>query len=716
MRRSSRVACKKSQPSEQISEEDYQMEEINPNHDGSDADEQESSSTTRKRRGTKRKNAPTKAGNPAPKKRVRGTRGLLKGLLDMPMDILVEIFGHLNPLDLLHLTRTTKAFREFLLVKNADSHAIWKESIANVPGLPPCPEDMSEPRYTHLAFVNICHKCDKKATSVQVFWYLRLRLCKQCAEQDFEYRYWDLELIEQLPFQPLLDLLPYDSDFGTHYGTGGQWYHEYHKAEDKKAWLDNKVATQKRLRAHAEKCKIWLTQREEAIRASKLSVIAARKARILDNLKRLGWSEEIAFLEGTDEDLRQGVHPLEHPAVVKASRKAATDRVVSELEPLLVEHMQGIKKGRLRNERANLVRKSFPILQDVHQTYVDSLPANSIYPSVADVFFHPDVQEILNSHLGTGVKSEDFDVIRPHYREIVSQVMAELENQVIALIPSSCIPEGCNGSEVLQLSTITFTCECKDLSRSRSRYPEGVAGLRYPEILAHRCATTTRTRGYDSPLQSSSFLGFEDDICQDLLTIATQFGITRWNAMRKIQFHEEGFQILSDALKMCGRDPTTTTLANMESGSEAPMFECLTCDDKYEGRLIMPWDALVSHKWDTHSQRKNTITTKDMPFCLVNGTDAALARARLLEDQQRHEAARGFTGMICMHCKETGNTTDLAEHALEKHNLSRITEKDIARNVGHNTSKEDERPFTYYLWTPIIRPHEPDFDSQQDMA
>ncbi|KAF9559588.1 hypothetical protein CPC08DRAFT_763226 [Agrocybe pediades] len=696
MRRSSRAATKKSQPAVQISEEDYQMEEINPNHDGSDADEQESSSTTRKRRGTKIKDAPNKTGNLAPKKRVRGTRGLLKGLLDMPMDILVEIFGHLNPLDILHLTRTTKAFRELLLVKNADSHAIWKESIANVPGLPPRPEDMSEPRYTHLEFVNIYHKCDKKATSVQVFWYLRLRLCKQCAEKDFEYRYWDLELIEQLPFQPLLDLLPYDSDFGTHYGTGGQWYHEYHKAEDKKAWLDNKVATQKRLRAHAEKCKIWLTQREDAIRASKLSVIAARKARSKEQMKTYA--------------------TLEHPAVVKASRKAATDRVVSELEPLLVEHMQGIKKGRLRNERANLVRKSFPILQDVHQAYVNSLLANSIYPSVADVFFHPDIQEVLNSHSGTGVKSKDFDIIRPHYREIASQVMAELENQVISLIPSSCIPDGRNGSEVLQLATITFTCECKELPRSRSRYPEGVAGLRYPEMLAHRCATTTRIRGYSPPLETSSFFGIEDDICQDLLTIASQFGITRWNVMREIQFHEEGFKILGDALKMCGRDPATTTLADMGSGSGARMFECLTCDHKYEGRLVMPWDALVNHKWDTHSQRKSMIITKDMPFCLVNGTDAALARARLLEDQQRHEAARGFAGMICMHCKVTGNTTDLAEHALEKHDLSRITETDIARNVGYNTSKEDKRPFTYYLWIPIIRPHEPDFDSQQDMT
>ena len=67
-----------------------------------------------------------------------------------------QIFFFLEPLDLLYLSRTTKVLRAFLLSRSKSS-TLWKNAISNVKGFPPCPDHMSAPAYTHLAFVPVCH-------------------------------------------------------------------------------------------------------------------------------------------------------------------------------------------------------------------------------------------------------------------------------------------------------------------------------------------------------------------------------------------------------------------------------------------------------------------------------------------------------------------------------------------------------------------------------
>jgi len=66
------------------------------------------------------------------------------------------IFLLLDPIDLLHLARTTKALRAFLLNPRKSS-GLWETAISNVEDFPPCPDHLSAPEYTHLAFVPVCH-------------------------------------------------------------------------------------------------------------------------------------------------------------------------------------------------------------------------------------------------------------------------------------------------------------------------------------------------------------------------------------------------------------------------------------------------------------------------------------------------------------------------------------------------------------------------------
>lgn len=70
---------------------------------------------------------------------------------------IVQIFSHLRPLDILHLTRTTKEFRRVLMNK---SHIfIWKAARANVLNYPACFPDMNEAQMARLAFDPHCYVC-----------------------------------------------------------------------------------------------------------------------------------------------------------------------------------------------------------------------------------------------------------------------------------------------------------------------------------------------------------------------------------------------------------------------------------------------------------------------------------------------------------------------------------------------------------------------------
>lgn len=69
-----------------------------------------------------------------------------------------QIFGLLGPVDLLHLSRTTKAFRKVLLSNNAVS--VWKAARVNRGGVPNCMPGMSEVEWANLLFGGSqCYVC-----------------------------------------------------------------------------------------------------------------------------------------------------------------------------------------------------------------------------------------------------------------------------------------------------------------------------------------------------------------------------------------------------------------------------------------------------------------------------------------------------------------------------------------------------------------------------
>ncbi|KAG6807304.1 hypothetical protein H0H92_008053, partial [Tricholoma furcatifolium] len=59
--------------------------------------------------------------------RNRITRGKLRLMAEMPLDILFEMFSHLEPVDLLHLSRANKFLRNMLM--NRRVNFLWKQVV-----------------------------------------------------------------------------------------------------------------------------------------------------------------------------------------------------------------------------------------------------------------------------------------------------------------------------------------------------------------------------------------------------------------------------------------------------------------------------------------------------------------------------------------------------------------------------------------------------------
>ncbi|KDR77418.1 hypothetical protein GALMADRAFT_65553 [Galerina marginata CBS 339.88] len=78
----------------------------------------------------------------------------LEKIVDLPVDIVFEIFGWLNPVDLLSLSRTSKNWRALLMTRSSTS--VWRSARLNLDGLPDCPDGLSEPQYAELAFGRSC--------------------------------------------------------------------------------------------------------------------------------------------------------------------------------------------------------------------------------------------------------------------------------------------------------------------------------------------------------------------------------------------------------------------------------------------------------------------------------------------------------------------------------------------------------------------------------
>ncbi|CAE6452045.1 unnamed protein product [Rhizoctonia solani] len=150
---------------------------------GSLAINEEAGSTTSARDVTpqRKKRAMAKIPEPSKVKKVNRIKGKLSGILLLPIEVFVEIMRHLALPDVLSLSRSNRFFRQMLMTRSATTLNIWRGSVDNVPGLPPCPEGLCEPQYAALIYTKYCSMCGARIVK-EMDPYLNVRICKDCVE------------------------------------------------------------------------------------------------------------------------------------------------------------------------------------------------------------------------------------------------------------------------------------------------------------------------------------------------------------------------------------------------------------------------------------------------------------------------------------------------------------------------------------------------------
>ncbi|KAJ7104156.1 hypothetical protein B0H15DRAFT_11779 [Mycena belliarum] len=526
-------------------------------------------------------------------KKVRGRRGVLSSLKEFPLDVLFEIFGHLNPLDLLNLSRTTKEIRGILMTRSAAF--VWKESRTHVPGLPNLPPDLSEPQYANLAFDSHCHKCFTSPVQT-VIWSARTRMCKKCAEATFEgpdqvlyTTELDATLIELVHSYEVTQSRRnrwnrtrlYSTDHATklreqcdEFVVGGILQRNDPKFLE---WKQQKLVEAKQLN-HVEVYATWTANRlgdrsHELEEARRL-----RREAIETRLSAVGWEDELPFHKFT----------LANHKLVRQP-KELTDRIWKNIEVPLVEFLAGLKKERLRKERQKIIKDRRLRAVQAYNKFRENLGPDALLPPKVEVIGSEPFRTVIED---TSVYPEE-KVTEESFAGAMLQVPQFSEDwkrrkdaELLQIMKKAC-PD-CVAAD-LQLATTFFACNL-----SHTAEPFG-----YPRILVTAAATTLR---YHNIYWDQA--GDQDQPVK--LCLAEDF----WNANQVIRFNVHAHENAKSVVLACGLDPEVTTADEMDEIN--PLLECLHCAHGISGRLLMRWKQAVAHscgdtKWKCSTREEELV-------------------------------------------------------------------------------------------------------------
>ncbi|KAJ7841337.1 hypothetical protein B0H14DRAFT_1047269 [Mycena olivaceomarginata] len=344
-------------------------------------------------------------------KRIRGRRGILSSFIEFPMEIVVEIFSLLDPIDLLNLARTTKEFRGILMTRSLAF--VWKESRRHVKGLsirtlevfnrticlseglPDLPRDLSEPQYADLCFSRHCHECLASPVST-IFWSARKRLCKKCIEADFSIgpSQYNSTFRDEICLYMNKLVSSYQKPPRDRYRRGGGQFFSWDvfsklRAEcvrfaaprktlgrailqdpKYKEWYKQKREEMEEKDAHANLCiawaAAWAADRKDKIE----NVRQQRYDAIVERLTALGWGEEIPW-DFCDDEL------------VDQPRKL-TDRIWKNIEAPLM----ALLHAKIIADRRTLAAR-------VYNEFRETLPPDAVYPPTIDVLLTEQFRAII---------------------------------------------------------------------------------------------------------------------------------------------------------------------------------------------------------------------------------------------------------------------------------------------------------------------------------
>ncbi|KAI0047931.1 hypothetical protein FA95DRAFT_1678733 [Auriscalpium vulgare] len=568
----------------------------------------------------------------------RGVRGRLSALPSMPLDILFEIFGHLPPTDLIHLTRVTKAFRQVLLSR--DAMLLWKEAYELVPDVPSCPEDMSEPAWANLLFGGAhCHTCGVKPVN-KILYMLRRRVCRSCMSSQL------IETSEAPTLFPsltedLLECLPYVTDRDC--GTKRREFISYYWRDDLRDFQDELEALAKKYDSrqsavytqalkeiidareaalnvkteHASTCVEWEEEKSATRKVKHNELKTKRLSDIIARFMALGYA-------------KSDVSAIHRHREVAAAR-SMSDRVWTRIFPILNPIVAKAKADRLAREVVQRMYDRLAYLPVAYHKYLKTLPVRATYfapPASSCRSLPPAVQAI-----------EEDEPVTLKFKERVDKVVASAAPELLAAVCTRAndllvlLPET-NGS----MDAIPVVLQDIIFGDGFSAGAAFGLGLATSQFFC--------SRGYCSVLD-----GF-----QALVHHHAEF-----------EYHERSREIVLELLGLLGMDSTAT---GGDLDRRDARFVCMACSPSRNwwdtssyimmtGRRSMGWRTCVTHNKFAHDGQSTQ-------WKLLDPKQTELARSRDRSDSRTWGCGHCYL-LLAEGRMAWQRRLDILEHIKEKH-------------------------------------------------
>ncbi|KAL1745061.1 hypothetical protein HDZ31DRAFT_37207 [Schizophyllum fasciatum] len=321
----------------------------------------------------------------------------LAALHEMPLDILLEIFSYVSPVELFNISRSCKTLHNALMRRS--SNWIWKRSYATKHNLPLAPEDMTVPQFLSLLFDKVCHFCP--ATRIQddaVNWAARVRYCKKCLRNKCtltRFATFPRSSVEAAPSIPCF----HGSRrlYGLSYPTTAvyRFVKDYDKAdvqnmttEQKKRWLAAKISDFKKIQQQAELCQVWVDIERRKKEKEEDRIRKHRKAEIIRRLKELGWGHELRNMF-SKMDLEC------HELVDKP--QPFSGQVWDKIRAPLIQFMEETKANRIAEEKQTVINDRRRMLVEAYSEFRLSKPFRAVLPGVGDFLNFQQVADVVEN-------------------------------------------------------------------------------------------------------------------------------------------------------------------------------------------------------------------------------------------------------------------------------------------------------------------------------
>ncbi|KAE9397413.1 hypothetical protein BT96DRAFT_1020784 [Gymnopus androsaceus JB14] len=647
-----------------------------------------------------------KAGHPkqdAPAKRMQ-SRAKLSMLPSLPLDILFEIFGHLLPLDILHLARTTKEFRRLLMHKN--STTVWMSAFSQIPAMPECPEDVSYPAWAHLAFENCCHNCF--ATNVRnISWILRTRLCLKCAKICLEdadtFKPGKNAEIDDDTVEKLLEILPFDDKYlGAEcclISDRKQMVEELKRHQEDRAEFLEKTENALDFRIdHAVLCEVWAQSLADEREQELDTIKTERRDAISAKLVEMGYAEELDFLDEYDDHARNRLpdYPAfdRHPLVRQP--KPLKDKNWNTIKDKLRDYMEIVKAHRIRTDRETLIWARRGRARLAWFTYRNKeCDLQDLLPNQIDIWLWKPVNDLIEQ------PSERTTSFHP-------KMARGKDGSAPPSRASESLGFGVREFDDLERATCVFSC-AQDFYHMcyKDAGPDAdckESCMWFPEFVHHPCNALARY-GYDDGEGAMPNLGS----CKMVEAHHEGKGFRRrqWST-RWLYFNDKASRTVRSILNACGM-PLSTRVQQLDQTD--PRLVCLKCSfgAKCDGERyfsVMTWRTAVEHNLKKHFGDGQTT------FQRISTADANTARIleeaeparRLATNPNCHQKPepKPWRCSLCKdRAKERGALT-LTE--MQKHYDSCHDKSDIEEGVDYYRALDRPPPQPYQV---KMKPRDP---------